>query len=121
MLIALWILNGVLALLMLAAGGMKTVRPRSALINSGMAWAEDFSAGAVKLIGIAEVLGAIGLILPVATGIAPVLTPIAAAALTVIMAGAVVVHARRKETLIPALPITVLLLASTVVSALVVL
>ncbi|HET7901849.1 MAG TPA: DoxX family protein, partial [Candidatus Nanopelagicales bacterium] len=49
------------------------------------------------LIGVLEVLGAIGLILPGITGIAPFLVPLAATGLALLMIGAIVVHARRGE------------------------
>ena len=79
MLIALWIINIILALLMLGAGFAKATSPKAKLAeNPRMAWTEDFSPLAIRLIGIAEVLGGLGLILPLATGIAPILTPIAA-------------------------------------------
>lgn len=92
-----WILQGVLGLAFLAAGGMKLAQPRKKLIDSGMGWAEDFTDGPVKVIGALEVLGALGLVLPVLVGVAPVLTPIAAAGLTLVMAAAVVTHIRRGE------------------------
>lgn len=95
--IALWIVAGLLALLFLAAGGMKIIRPKEKLAESGLAWTEDFTTGPVKLIGVAEVVGAIGLILPGLTHIAPILVPIAATALAVLMIGATVVHIRRHE------------------------
>ncbi len=113
MTVALWIVNGLLALAFAGAGVMKLVRPREALRTSGLAWVEDFSPAAVKLVGLAELLGALGLVLPIATGIAPVLAPVAAAALAVTMVGAVVVHVRRREPTGPA----VALLAVGVVSA----
>jgi len=77
MTIALWIVNILLALAFLAAGAMKAARPKEALAANGMAWTEDFSSPSIKLIGIAEVIGAVGLIVPLLTGIAPILTPIA--------------------------------------------
>lgn len=92
----LWILQGVLAAAFLGAGLMKLSQPKSKL-KENMAWVEDFSDNGVKGIGAAEVLGAIGLILPAATDIAVILTPIAAAALTVTMAGAVITHVKRGE------------------------
>jgi hypothetical protein len=58
---------------------------------------EDFSATTVRVIGVVELLGAIGLILPAATGIAPVLTPIAATGLALTMVLAAATHIRRKE------------------------
>lgn len=114
MLIVSWILNGLLALAFLAAGGMKLGRERQALAGNGMGWATDFSAGAVKLVGAVEVLGAIGLIIPKLTGIAAVLTPIAALGLAVIMIGAVVVHVRRKESPVAALVLAVLSVVAAV-------
>jgi uncharacterized membrane protein YphA (DoxX/SURF4 family) len=95
--ITLWIIAGLLAAAFLMVGLMKAAQPKEKLAASGMGWTEDFSSGQVKLIGLVEVLGAVGLILPAATGIAPILTPIAAAGLAVTMALAAVVHLRRGE------------------------
>lgn len=92
-----WILQGVLGLAFLGAGGMKLVQERKKLIDGGMGWAEDFSDGTVKVIGGLEILGAVGLVLPTLIGVAPVLTPIAAAGLALVMAAAVVTHIRRGE------------------------
>lgn len=121
MTIALWILNGLLALAFVAAGSMKSLRPRTALVASGMAWAEDFSVPSVKLIGIAEVLGGLGLMLPLLTGIAPILAPVAATALAVVMIGAVVVHIRRQESAAPSIVLGVLSIASAVLGFIVIL
>lgn len=94
----LWILAGVLAAFFLAAGATKLSQSHTKLLaNPNMKWVEDFSPGAIKLIGAAEVLGAIGLILPAVLDIAPILTPLAAVGLAVIMLGAIVTHGRRKE------------------------
>ncbi|MFC0526602.1 DoxX family protein [Phytohabitans kaempferiae] len=95
--IVLWIAASVLALAFLASGATKLLRPREKVITSGYRWAEDFSRGQVKLIGVAEVLGATGLIVPPALGVLDVLSPVAAAGLALLMAGAVVVHLRRGE------------------------
>ncbi len=66
----------------------------------------------MPMIGTAEVAGAVGLIVPAATGILPILTPIAGACLVVLMAGAVNVHAGRGEAFIP--PLVLGLLAAAV-------
>jgi uncharacterized membrane protein YphA (DoxX/SURF4 family) len=96
--IFLWIVAGILAAFFLAAGATKLTQSRRKLLaNPNMQWVQDFSAGTIKLIGTAEVLGAIGLILPGALGIAPVLVPLAATGLGVIMVGAIITHGRRKE------------------------
>ncbi len=89
------------------AGVIKTSRPRAGLAEQ-MPWTEDFSDGTVKLIGSMELLGAIGLVLPWATGIATVLTPLAATGLVVIQVLASVVHLRRGEA--KALPVNAVLL-----------
>jgi hypothetical protein len=121
MIIAFWIVAGLAALAFIAAGLMKLVRPLAALKESGMGWVDDFSTPAVRLIGLAEVLGGIGLIVPVLTGIAPLLSPIAALCLTIIMIGGVVVHIRRHEPPAAAIVVTLLAVAAGVLGLLVVL
>jgi hypothetical protein len=107
--VVLWIAAGLLAALYLGAGGMKLATPREELLeNPRMGWTADFSEAALKGIGAVEILGALGLILPWALDIAPVLTPLAATGLAIVQVGAIVVHARRKET--EALPMNVVLL-----------
>ena len=113
--IILWIIAGVLAAAFAAAGAMKLTQPKEKLAASGMAWTEDFGTGTVKLIGALEVLAAIGLILPAALGIAPVLVPLAALGLVLIMIGAIVTHSRRKETQVIGVNVVLLLLAAAVV------
>jgi uncharacterized membrane protein YphA (DoxX/SURF4 family) len=113
--IVLWVIAGLLAAAFLGAGVMKLSQPKEKLAASGMAWTEDFSAGAIKGIGAAEVLGAIGLILPAALDVLPVLVPLAATGLALTMIGAVVVHARRGETQAIA-PSAILLVLSVVVA-----
>jgi uncharacterized membrane protein YphA (DoxX/SURF4 family) len=112
--IALWVIAGLLALLFLAAGVMKLSQPKEKLATSGLAWTEDLSAGAVKGIGGLELLAGLGLILPAITGIAPVLVPLAATGLVLIMIGAAVTHARRKEYQMIAVNVALLVLAAVV-------
>jgi urea transporter len=109
---ALWIASGLLALAMLGAGALKLVTPRVKLMDK-MKWAQTWTDANVKLLGLAEVLGAIGLIVPQATGIAPILTPIAAVCLVVLMIGAVKTHLDLKE---PAAPPAVLALLGVFVA-----
>jgi DoxX-like family len=75
----------------------------------------DFSAGAVKAVGTLEVLAAVGLILPAALDIAPVLVPLAAVGLVLLMVGAITTHLRRHET--QAMVVTLPLLAEAAVVA----
>ncbi|GLU48406.1 DoxX family protein [Nocardiopsis ansamitocini] len=93
---ALWVVQIVLAAMFVMAGVVKATRTKDELAPK-MPWVEDFGATAVKAIGVTELLGGLGLVLPAATGVATVLTPLAAAGLAVTMALAAVVHLRRKE------------------------
>lgn len=107
--IALWIVQGLLALVYLAAGGLKVVRPREQLVATGnLDWMKDSSDAGVKAVGLVEILGALGVILPRLTGIAPILTPIAAIGLVVVQIFAFRVHLYRKER--RPLPVNALLL-----------
>jgi len=111
--IALWIVQGLLAVAFLMAGGMKLSQPKEKLAER-MGWVEDFSQNTVRLIGLLEVLGAIGLILPLALKIWPVLTGLAAVGLVLTMIGAAVTHIRRNEMQMLLPPIVLGLLAAFV-------
>ncbi len=115
MLIALWIINVILAIAFIASGVMKLVRSKQALVASGMGWADDFGVGTIKLIAVLEILGAVGLVFPMLLNIVPILAPLAAAALAIVMIGATVVHVRRHEPPIPAVVLAVLSIASAVI------
>jgi hypothetical protein len=97
--IAVWIASGLLAAAYLFAGGTKLLTSKERLAeNPAMAGAaEALSATSLKLIGGVEVAGALGLILPWFTGIAPILTPAAAVGLALLQVGAAVFHGRRAE------------------------
>ncbi len=96
--IAVWIVTGLVALMLGGAGASKLVRSKEKILeNPNMGWANDFSQSAIKLIGLAEVAGALGLVLPWALDILPVLTPVAGYALAALMIGAAGVHIRRRE------------------------
>ena len=111
--IALWIVQGLLAAAFLMAGIMKATQPKEKLA-ANMAWVNDFSTSQVRLIGIVEILGAIGLILPAATGILPILTPLAAVGLALVMIGAAMTHRRRGESQMIPINAVLLLLAAFV-------
>lgn len=96
MLIAYWIVAGLLAVFYLYSGGIKLLRSKDAL-RPMMGWVDDLPFAAVRLIGLLEVLGAIGLILPPLTGILPGLALAAAIGLVVVQVAAGIVHLRRRE------------------------
>lgn len=110
--IAVWILQFLLAIAFCAAGLMKMLRPKDEL-RERMAWVEGVTPRGVKLIGLVELLGGLGLVLPALTGIAPILTLLAAIGLALVMVAAIIVHRRIGDPLAqvaPALLLLVLLL-----------
>jgi hypothetical protein len=111
--VALWVVQGLLALVMALAGAFKVATPREKLAEK-LRWAKTWTDANVKLLGLAEVLGAVGLIAPGMTGILPVLTPVAAVCLAILMGGAVKTHRELNEPTAPALVLGVLCLAVAV-------
>ena len=105
----LWIVQGLLALLFLFAGGMKLVLPIEEL-TAQMPLPGLF----VRFIGVAEVLGGLGLVLPGLLRIRPGLTPLAAAGLVIIMIGATVITAMMMDAALALMPLVVGLLAACV-------
>ena len=108
--IALWSIQGLLAALFAFAGGMKLVLPIEAMQQGPLALPGPF----LRFIGVAEVCGAVGLIVPWALGIQPRLTPLAASGLIVIMAGATVITALGGQLSGALLPFAVGMLLSVV-------
>ena len=106
--VALWIASILLAVAFGMAGITKLLQSKEKLAPK-MGWVNDYSANGVKGVGLAELLGALGLILPRATSTLTWLTPLAALGLAIIMVLAIAYHARKKET--QPLPINAVLLA----------
>jgi uncharacterized membrane protein YphA (DoxX/SURF4 family) len=100
--VALWIAQALLALIFLFAGGMKLVMPIEELTAQ-----MPMPGLLVRLIGVVEVLGGLGVILPWLTGIRPGLTPLAAAGLVIIMIGATVVTLMIADMAMALIPIVV--------------
>jgi uncharacterized membrane protein len=107
--VALWIAQGFVAVAVVLAGTVKLLVVREK-VATRMHWAKDWPRWRIKLLGLAEIAGGVGLVVPGATGIAPFLTPIAALCLAVLMAGAVQTHRRLGEGAAPAVLIGVLCL-----------
>ena len=104
--VALWVVQFVVAAAFGMSGVMKATMPIAALEQS-MRWARDVPEGLVRFIGLCEIAGALGLILPALTRIKPGLTPLAAAGLTTVMVLASLFHVTRGELF--ALPFTLTL------------
>ena len=106
--IALWIAQVLLAVMFGMAGVMKTFQ--TAKTKEQMSWAKNRPDGFVRFVGISEILGAIGLILPLVTGILTWLTPLAAIGLTLIQLLAIFTeHLPKKEFNV--IPVNILLIA----------
>ena len=100
--IALWIVQGLLAVAYGFAGGLKIFTPDKLRNNPKAGHFASKSDGYFRSIGIPEFLGALGMILPMVTGILPWLTPLAAVGLSIIQLLAIfTVHLPRKETIVP--------------------
>ncbi|MGB1696836.1 MAG: DoxX family protein [Thermoplasmatota archaeon] len=99
-----WILSGVLAAAFLMAGSMKAFRIEK--MAEQMDWVDNFGRDKARMLGFAEMLGALGLILPIALGVAPILSGVAAACLMLLMLGAVLKHFQwddKKNAVAPAI------------------
>ena len=94
--ICIWIIQGILAAMFIMAGITKSTQPKEKL-EPKLPWVKDFSLNIVRIVGILELLGGIGLIVPQLTGILPVLTPIAAVGLALTMLLAALYHFRKQE------------------------
>ncbi len=110
----LWIIQGILAAMFLMAGMMKVAQSKDALREKVGGWVDDFKDGQIKLIGFLEILGALGLILPMLLDILPLLTSVAAIGLILTMVGAARVHLKRKEMKNVIMNVMLLILAAIV-------
>jgi hypothetical protein len=112
--VVLWIIQALLAVAYALTGSMKAFRPLEQL-SKNMGWVSAVPAALVRFIGIAEVLGAIGLILPMLTNNAPGLTVVAAAGLALVQVCAIVFHLSRNEARMVPGNVVLLLLALFIV------
>ena len=116
MVAALWITSGVLAAVFLGSGAAKLVMSKEGLLASGQSGVAPFPLPVIRLTAAAELLAAVGLILPVALGVATVLTPLAAVGLMIVMLGAAGSHLSLREY--PQVGINALLFAAALFVAL---
>lgn len=111
MTVAYWIIAIVLAAMYLFSGAMKVVRSKDQL-RPMMGWVDSMPLPLVRTIGVLEILGALGLILPPLTGVAPGLALAAAVGLVLVQVGAIILHLRRGEGRLIGLNIGLLALAA---------
>ena len=111
MTVAYWIIAGLLGVFYLYAGGKKIVQSRERLAPM-MGWVDTVPMPAVRAVGVVEVFGAAGLILPPATGIAPVLAILAAVGFVMLQILAAGLHLSRGEAKDTGLNLVLILLAA---------
>ncbi len=109
----LWLLQILLALVFLGLGLLKVTRSRERLLTVAP-WVEDYPGPVVTAIGVLELLGAAGVVLPAVLGVATVLVPVAATGLAILMLAAVVTHLLRRENSQATAPAVLLLAALAV-------
>lgn len=107
----LWIMQGFLAAVFLYSGIMKSTQQREKLMSLGQTGVANLTYPMIRLIGVAEILGAVGIVVPWLTGILPFLTPVTAACFALIMIMAAPIHYRRREMKSVAFNIFLLLLS----------
>ena len=112
--VAYWIVAGLLAVFYLYAGGIKVTRSKDQL-RPMTGWVDSVPLRLVRTIGVLEVLGALGLILPPLTGIAAALALAAATGLALIQAGGISLHLSRGEATVIWLNIALLALAGAAI------
>jgi uncharacterized membrane protein YphA (DoxX/SURF4 family) len=111
--IALWIAQGLLAAMYLAVGSWKVFTPAKVRETPRMTWAHGQSDNYIRFVGTTELLGGLGLILPLVTGIMPWLTVLAAIGLTLIQLLAIFSeHLPKKEY--ESIPLNIVLLALSI-------
>ena len=111
----LWILTILLAVTYAATGAAKLAAPRERLLAApGMGWVATVPMSGVRTIALLEIAGAIGLVVPWATGILRLLTPLAALGLAGVQVGAIATHVRRGESEHLVLNVVLLVVAAVV-------
>ena len=108
----LWILQIVLALMFLGIGGQRLTRPARQLRK--LPWTDGYPQAAIRALGGVELLAGLALLLPGLLGRAPLLTPLAACGLVILMALAVLMHLRRGQRQAAVLPAILLVMAAIV-------
>jgi uncharacterized membrane protein YphA (DoxX/SURF4 family) len=112
--VALWIAQVLLAVTFLGSGSAKLVMSKERMLATRQTGVRPFPLPAIRVIAASELLGALGIVLPWLTGIAPVLTPLAAVGMVGLMIGAAISHASLREYPQSALNLTLLAVAAFV-------
>jgi DoxX-like family len=96
--VAFWVVSTGVALVFAASGAVKLVVPKRILALQGSGWVNDFSSGTVIFVGLTEITGGLAMLVPPVLKISsPSAVKLGTAGLIIVMLGAAVVHARRRE------------------------
>jgi uncharacterized membrane protein YphA (DoxX/SURF4 family) len=112
--VTLWIGQILLAGIFLLSGSLKSTQSLDRMVETGQTAAKIVPLPFMRLAGVSELFGVLGIILPWATGVARVLTPVAAAGFCVVMILAAGVHTRLREPGTVAVNLTILAVAAFV-------
>lgn len=112
--VALWICQIFLVIVFVYSGAMKSTKSEKELVAMGQTGVENLPQNLIRFIGISEILGVVGIILPQLIGILPILTPMAAVGLGIIMILASIVHFTRNEKTTVLLNLFILLVCAFV-------
>lgn len=110
----LWVVTALVAVVFLGSGVSKIVKSRQALFESGMTYVQDLHPAALKTIGLLELAGALGLVMPPVLQRSVHLVPIASGALAAMMLVATALHIRRREPFAVPLVLAIVAAALTV-------
>jgi uncharacterized membrane protein YphA (DoxX/SURF4 family) len=110
--IIMWVVTAIVAVIFTVSGVAKSFMSRERLLTTGQTGIAPFPMPVVRFTAICELFAVVGLIVPWLTGIAPVLTPLAALGLVIVMWGAAVSHASLREAGTVGLNIGILLLCA---------
>jgi hypothetical protein len=95
--VGLWVAQGLLVAVFGFSAAVKGTQPKQRVLQLGMTGVVNIPIPLIRFTALCEVFGVIGLVLPYATGIAPILTPAAAIGLGMVMIAAAVIHLRLHE------------------------
>ncbi|RII13456.1 hypothetical protein DSC45_24190 [Streptomyces sp. YIM 130001] len=110
--LTLWIGTGVLAFIALAGGVSKAFLPKEKLsAHEGGRWTRETSPLFIRVLGVLEILAAVGLVLPAVLDVAPVMVPVTAVCWVLLMLGAIVTHGKLGQSKLVALTSVYLLIA----------
>ena len=113
----LWVIAWGLAAIALGTGLLKLTTTRERMVDAGLGWAGELSQSTLRLLGVVEVVAALGVVLPPLLGVLPVLAPVCAVVLAVVAGLETALHVCRRELLPDALRSLAVVVLAVVLAA----